>query len=543
MNQKGPRQMRGRSQPAGRATTTTPNENFDAMKAMDRSEWLARPDNGRIGRTGRRPNKRRCDRTDSAGLTTKPAEKKSGRRASVFGGGGGSHEPKATGWIQDVNGGWFEVAIQPERPTRRHIASDDAQHGNRGGMSADGQHGDGGSQSGHGQQHGESQRHNRQRGSASSRGRDDPGQDNAEGEWLQNQWGSGTVSLRLPPHLLPARLLRVDKGTTWGTMRRAICRRSFGGSTSSSADQRVHPADVFGLAEGGEEQDPQEWHRLLQNVVSVGKVGAIVGRRALQRTFQLLQEPIVIDSQEGKGSEDVPTKVIAQILHHVLVNVPPADDAVVIPDEHLLKRPRPPLKRKIQAPATTPSGERSVQGEHVIKFMRRQADYDVLRVATGVVFTVAGVIKESPEFRNESLLLGEIAGEIHNIGRRIYGAETGVETDEAAQWELHLQEEEIGSRGSRVGRPYPPYPHWDLLAQQTRTGEGECWHNTIKNILGGNKSREEDDHSLMAISSSTSQASETGNRIAGKKVKTNYQNITLSQPDFCLNCLEKPSTS
>ena len=198
----------------------------------------------------------------------------------------------------------------------------------------------------------------------------------------------------------------------------------FGGATSSSADQRVHPADALGLAEGGQEQDPQEWRRLLQNVVSLRKVRAVVGRRALPRIYQLLQEPIVIDSQEGEGSEDVPTKVSApQILHHVLVNAPPGDDdALAIPDEHLellqdlLERLWPPLKRKIPVPPTTPSGERSVQGEHVIKFMRRQADYDALRVAAGVVFTVAGVIKESPEFRNESLLLGEIAaGEIHNI--------------------------------------------------------------------------------------------------------------------------------
>ena len=36
-------------------------------------------------------------------------------------------------------------------------------------------------------QHGARQHHHRQRGSASSRGRDDPGQDNVEGEWWQNQ--------------------------------------------------------------------------------------------------------------------------------------------------------------------------------------------------------------------------------------------------------------------------------------------------------------------------------------------------------------------
>ena len=32
----------------------------------------------------------------------------------VFGGGG--REAQTTGWVQDISGGWFEVAIQPERP-------------------------------------------------------------------------------------------------------------------------------------------------------------------------------------------------------------------------------------------------------------------------------------------------------------------------------------------------------------------------------------------------------------------------------------------
>ena len=97
----------------------------------------------------------------------------------VFGGGG--HEPKATGWVQDVTGGWFEVAIQPERPAPPHTTHDDGQPGNGGGLPSDGQRGDGGSQPGQGQQHGGG--HNRQRGPWE----DDPGQDNAEGEWWQNQ--------------------------------------------------------------------------------------------------------------------------------------------------------------------------------------------------------------------------------------------------------------------------------------------------------------------------------------------------------------------
>ena len=63
---------------------------------------------------------------------------------------------------------------------------------------------------------------------------------------------------------------------------------------------------------------------------------AVVGRGAIQRIFQLLQEPILIDSQEGEGVEDVPTKITAQILHHVLANSPPRDDdGLVIPDDQL----------------------------------------------------------------------------------------------------------------------------------------------------------------------------------------------------------------
>ena len=150
----------------------------------------------------------------------------------------------------------------------------------------------------------------------------------------------------------------------------------------------------------------------------MGRVGAVVGRAAAQRIFQLLQEPMLIDSQDGKVMEDVPTKVIAQILHHVLANQPArGEDELAIPDEHLellqdlLEKTRPPIKRKPQTPPA----------EHVIKFMRRQADVDALRVAAGVVFTVVGVIKESPEVRDDSLLLGEIAGEIHQIGRRLWG--------------------------------------------------------------------------------------------------------------------------
>ena len=67
---------------------------------------------------------------------------------------------------------------------------------------------------------------------------------------------------------------------------------------------------------------------------------------------------------------------------------------------------------------------------------------------------MAGVSKESPEYRNESLLLGGIAGEIHNIGRRLCGGDQREDTaetrpmsaDETEQWELYLQEEEQEAR-------------------------------------------------------------------------------------------------
>ena len=196
-------------------------------------------------------------------------------------------------------------------------------------------------------------------------------------------------------------------------MKQDTCRHS------SGELRRVHPADVLGLVEGGEERDPQEWRRSLQNVISLGKVGAVVGRGAVQRTCELLQELILIDSQEGEGVEDVPTKVIGQILHHVLATIRPETTTAWLS----LMGTWSFSKTLWNDHGRRSRGSRSTHREHVIKFMRRQADFDALRVAAGVVFTVAGVIKESPEFRNESLLLGEIAGEIHDIGRRLCGAD------------------------------------------------------------------------------------------------------------------------
>ena len=142
------------------------------------------------------------------------------------------------------------------------------------------------------------------------------------------------------------------------------------------------------------------------------------------------------------------------------------------------------------------------------------------------MFTVAGVIKESPEYRNESLLLGETAGEMHNIGRRLCGAgphENGdpartrpLSADEAAQRELHLQEEEdevrqaaatLEDRSPTVGSGRSRSSSEDSHRRRRMLAQ----HH--KDHLRGDKSREDDDHSLiMAMSSSTSQASELGNR-------------------------------
>ena len=191
-------------------------------------------------------------------------------------------------------------------------------------------------------------------------------------------------------------------------------------------------------------------------------------------------------------------------------------------DEHLellqdlLERSWPPIKRKPQTAPTTPSGGRSTQAEHVIKFMRRQADFDALRVAAGVVFTVAGVIKESPEFRDESLLLGEFAGEIQNIGRRLCGEERRdqealaeprpLTADEAAQWQLHLQEEEEqAQQAAATLEDKTPSERSKSSSTNPTTSQRRrrllAHHH--KEHIGGDKSRgEDDDHSLMATSSS-----------------------------------------
>ena len=150
--------------------------------------------------------------------------------------------------------------------------------------------------------------------------------------------------------------------------------------------------------------------------------------------------------------EQVPVRIIGQILHCILTTCTTLEeDSLVMPEEHLellqelLRKTRQPIKRRILEPGNTTREEHSQQGDHVMKFMRRQTDGDALRVAA---LHRGGIIKEHPDCKNESLLLGEVAGD-HGIGPRLQGGAADptdsprpLTLQEAAQWELHLQEEE-----------------------------------------------------------------------------------------------------
>ena len=177
----------------------------------------------------------------------------------------------------------------------------------------------------------------------------------------------------------------------------------FGEVSSLRGPTQVHPADVLGLAAGRIEHDPQAWEKLLKNVVALAKAGAVVGRQAVQEILRLLQEPVLIDSQEGEcQGKDVPVKIIAQILHRILRTSTPnydTTDALNIAEEHLellqdlLHRPRHPIKRRAPRTTTTPRGEQSKQVDHVIKFMRRQTDSEALHAAAGARRTLRPFVR------------------------------------------------------------------------------------------------------------------------------------------------------
>ena len=169
----------------------------------------------------------------------------------------------------------------------------------------------------------------------------------------------------------------------------------------------------------------------------------------------------------------------------------------------------------------------------MIGLVRRQADFDALRVAAGVIFTVAGVIKESSEYRNESLLLGEIAAEIQNIGRRLGGADQREEegtqnaipgqvrhlTDEAAQWERHLQDEEEEANQAAMTLENCT-PEGEAQRSSSSSGDSHRRRRMLaqhhKDHIGENRTGEDEDHSLMAMSRSSTEAGELGDR-AGRE--------------------------
>ena len=124
---------------------------------------------------------------------------------------------------------------------------------------------------------------------------------------------------------------------------------------------------------------------------------------------------------------------------------------------------------------------------------------------------MAGVIKESPQYRDESLLLGEIAAE--SLGRHLT-------PDEAEQWERHLRDEEEEANQA-------------AMTLQSCTPEGESQRSSQwsedshrrrrmlarhhKNHTGENRTGEDEDHSLMAMSGSTTEANELGGRAQGEE--------------------------
>ena len=54
------------------------SKSSDAMKGTDRSGWPAKHGNGRTGRTGKRPSRRKCDKIDRDGQMTRLEGMKNG---------------------------------------------------------------------------------------------------------------------------------------------------------------------------------------------------------------------------------------------------------------------------------------------------------------------------------------------------------------------------------------------------------------------------------------------------------------------------------
>ena len=98
--------------------------------------------------------------------------------------------------------------------------------------------------------------------------------------------------------------------------------------------------------------------------------------------------------------------------------------------QDILRKHKPPLKRRHdddsaargETTSSTPSAATSsIPKDHIVKFMRRRTEADAVRVAAGVLFTVAGIIREHATSEDDSRLLRGIAGELHSIADTFSG--------------------------------------------------------------------------------------------------------------------------
>ena len=105
--------------------------------------WHANNASGKTGRTGKQRNNKRCEKcgqVDRDGWNkTKPDKKRNGEKASTrssFKGGDRDRNAAPTGWVQDVSGQWFEVTIQPDKPTPPEAPQGDGKISGGGGQSS-----------------------------------------------------------------------------------------------------------------------------------------------------------------------------------------------------------------------------------------------------------------------------------------------------------------------------------------------------------------------------------------------------------------------
>ena len=257
----------------------------------------------------------------------------------------------------------------------------------------------------------------------------------------------------------------------------------------------AHPAGVIALDQGRAERTtpaaPKEWETTLHNIVRLARMGAAISYSAVRQELQQVEsDPITVDSQETRvcGAHEH-RNVLHQMLRHLLLQADQSQtttDTMYVAEEYLdllqdilLKRGKLPLKRRQEAEAapagTSSSGAPppSTQGEHVVKFMRRQTEADALRVAAGVLFTVAGIIGEHTTLVNDSQLVK--AGELNSMSRHLPGRALHrrggdprpvrpIEPSEMVQWEQHQEEEEKQSKRQAL------YDSWQST---TNTSWGE----------------------------------------------------------------------